>query len=1317
MKKLSLLLIICAVCLLADNITAQTYVNSATGNDVSGNGSAGSPYKTFTKGYATVASGGTLDLTGTFTLTNTDETADATTSGFTIAKNITITGQGAGSTIIQSASTSNTADRRIFTISSTYTVTINNLTIRYGKTGGYIDGGGILNSGTLNMSNCFISYNYGDGNGGGISNGGSMTLTNCTVDQNIATYYTGGGIYNNGTLSINNCSINNNHSNNSNWGSGGGIYHVAATTLIINNSTINNNTTYSCGGGIDLVNYNNASCKMIITNTTIAYNSQLATVATIGGGGVRVCSLGTTTVTNCTIAYNNVASGTADGAGIYVRQGLIYIKNTIVANNTRAGGTLPVYRNDITATDASSPSIIQDNGYNIFGRYDNTYGVPITLNATSWYDANVSGTLDGTFTMQPGTPSGSLNLSATLADNSTVNGTQTLALSMCSIAVDAGTAGVNGSVAVPSNDQRGVSRVSNVDIGAYEYTGVSPNVTINPTTLTGFSYIAGNGPSTAQSFTISGTNLSNNLVLTAPTNYEISSGGAYTTAITLTQTSGTVTETTINVRLKSGLSAGSYNNQNITITGSCISQSVTCSGSVATPPTISSFTPTSAASGSTVTITGTNFTGATAVSFGGTPATSFSIVSATSITAVVANGTSGSVSITTPGGTASRAGFTYVLAPTITSFTPTSAATGATVTITGTNFTGATIVSFGGTTATSLSVVSATSITAVVASGTTGNVSVTTPGGTASLTGFTYIPTPTITSFTPTSAATGATVTITGTNFTGVTVVGFGGTAATSFSFVSATSITAVVASGTSGSVSVTTPGGTASLAGFTYITTGTWTGTSSSDWNTSTNWSPATVPTAATNVTIPDVVNDPIVNQVTTSPAICNNLTINSGAVLTIAAGKALTVNGTLTNSASGNTGLIINNGGSLIESTAGIAGTVNSAIPASEWHMISAPISDATSNLFLGHYLQTLNESTTTYTDITLTNNVLTPVKGYAAYGDAGGFTAAYAGTLNTGNQTYSTTAASYSSPNGGWNLVGNPYPCSIDWNAASGWTKTNVNNAIYVHRNSALWATFIAGVGANSGTQYIAPGQGFLVQSTAAGTLAMTNAVKVHNATTFFKNADEVVPNLLRIEVSGNGYKDEAVVRFAPEATAEFDGNYDAHKLYGDVAEAAQVYTLGSIPLAINSMPATSTVPLGIYTGAAGTYTLAATEINDLTGVTLEDTHTGIFTDLTKSPCSVELTAGESGQRFVLHFGPLSIEDKESTPASIYSYRHTAYISMNGNTTGDIFIYTISGQLVATLISASGMNEVQLPVSGTYIVKVIGAKTMGVKKVFIN
>jgi len=75
-------------------------------------------------------------------------------------------------------------------------------------------------------------------------------------------------------------------------------------------------------------------------------------------------------------------------------------------------------------------------------------------------------------------------------------------------------------------------------------------------------------------------------------------------------------------------------------------------------PTISSFTPSTvcASSGATVTITGTNFTGATAVSFGGTAATSFTVNSATQITATVGAGTTGTISVTTPGGTVTSSG-------------------------------------------------------------------------------------------------------------------------------------------------------------------------------------------------------------------------------------------------------------------------------------------------------------------------------------------------------------------------------------------------------------------------------------------------------------------------------------------------------------------------------------------------------------------------------------------------------------------------------------------------------------------------------------
>ncbi|MDO7854309.1 IPT/TIG domain-containing protein [Hymenobacter convexus] len=154
---------------------------------------------------------------------------------------------------------------------------------------------------------------------------------------------------------------------------------------------------------------------------------------------------------------------------------------------------------------------------------------------------------------------------------------------------------------------------------------------------------------------------------------------------------------------------------------------------VGPPPTITSFTPTTGAVGGTVVITGTNFTGATQVTFNGTVAPTFTVNSATQITVTVpAGATTGVIGLTAPTGVVTSTGvFTVVPAPTVTSFTPTYGQAGTVVTLTGTNFTGATQVTFNGTVAPTFTVVSATQITVTVPTGaTTGFIGVTTAGGT-----------------------------------------------------------------------------------------------------------------------------------------------------------------------------------------------------------------------------------------------------------------------------------------------------------------------------------------------------------------------------------------------------------------------------------------------------------------------------------------------------------------------------------------------------------------------------------------------------------
>jgi hypothetical protein len=231
-----------------------------------------------------------------------------------------------------------------------------------------------------------------------------------------------------------------------------------------------------------------------------------------------------------------------------------------------------------------------------------------------------------------------------------------------------------------------------------------------------------------------------------------------------------------------------------------------------TAPTITVFTPTSGPLGTSVTINGTGFTGATSVNFNSVSAT-FTVTSDTAIQATVpAGATTGPVSVTAPGGTATSANnFTVVSAPSISSFSPTSGPLGTSVTINGTGLTGATSVTFNSVSA-SFTVTSDTAIQATVPAGaTTGPVSATTPGGTAtSANNFTVVSAPSITSFSPTAGPLGTSVTISGTNFTGATAVTFNGVSA-AFTVNSATAIQATVPAGaTTGPVSVNTPGGMA---------------------------------------------------------------------------------------------------------------------------------------------------------------------------------------------------------------------------------------------------------------------------------------------------------------------------------------------------------------------------------------------------------------------------------------------------------------------------------------------------------------------------
>ena len=360
-------------------------------------------------------------------------------------------------------------------------------------------------------------------------------------------------------------------------------------------------------------------------------------------------------------------------------------------------------------------------------------------------------------------------------------------------------------------------RVTNPDgqfgtlAGGFTYTGTQPAPTVtgvNPAS----------GPSLGgQSITVTGTNFVSGTGLAVRLGGTDCTGVVFVSGTTLQAGTAAHAPGVVNVVVQNpdgqmGTLAGGY-----TYTGS-------------PAPSITGINPPSGTTlgGTLVGISGLNFVAGAKVFFGASEATSVNVVTASAITCNSPAHAAGVVDVTvtnpdTQSDTLPGA-FTYLLgpAPTVTAVNPTSGpiAGGTDVTVTGTNFAGGAAVTFGGSPAASVVVVSSTSITCVTPAHAVGKVDVVVRNADAQtgtlVGGFEYVTAgsgPTVTKVEPNVGPTagGTTVTITGTNFTGVTAVNFGTIAATSFAFVSATQITAVSPAQAAGivHVTVTTPSGT----------------------------------------------------------------------------------------------------------------------------------------------------------------------------------------------------------------------------------------------------------------------------------------------------------------------------------------------------------------------------------------------------------------------------------------------------------------------------------------------------------------------------
>lgn len=125
------------------------------------------------------------------------------------------------------------------------------------------------------------------------------------------------------------------------------------------------------------------------------------------------------------------------------------------------------------------------------------------------------------------------------------------------------------------------------DVTWTSFTGsATPTISVSGS-VSGLDYFEGNGPSAEDSFTVGGINLTDDITVTAPTNFEVSltSGSGFGSSVVVAQSGGTAPNTTIYVRLAAGLSATTYNGDVTASSTGAADETVALSGTVspATP--------------------------------------------------------------------------------------------------------------------------------------------------------------------------------------------------------------------------------------------------------------------------------------------------------------------------------------------------------------------------------------------------------------------------------------------------------------------------------------------------------------------------------------------------------------------------------------------------------------------------------------------------------------------------------------------------------------------------------------------------------------
>jgi hypothetical protein len=492
------------------------------------------------------------------------------------------------------------------------------------------------------------------------------------------------------------------------------------------------------------------------------------------------------------------------------------------------------------------------------------------------------------------------------------------------------------------------------------------------------------------------------------------------------------------------------------------------------------------------------------------------------------------------------------------------------------------------------------------------------------------------------------------------------------------------------------------------------WIG-ASSDWATASNWDVNKVPGVTANVVIQSGYADALIS----SNTYIYDATILPNGALTIDNAAQLFVYDSLKlkSDATGNASLIesgnltINKGNSeeLLLSDFG---------KSMAWHYFSSPVNTWPTTGFNSTYLYRSNEATAWDMD-NLSSPLAWKLNDLGQFQDMEGYayeskdtTLIFSGQFNKG--TYSanlsyTDFAALDAKNEGWHLIGNPYPSAIDWDAAIGWTKTNIDLSIYLwDDNLGLYKYYnsLGALGVNSANNFIPPMQAFYVKvnDVGGGTLAMNDDVRTHHAQAFYKNTK--ASNYFRLKLSNQEQKsDECIVLFDDFTDFSDINTYKLFTLDSETPQIALQDDATSYAIFADTSLLNQAISISLFIPDAGEYkiSLSENESSLKNSVLLFDAYTNSSIDLSAAEYSFKAeTKGMLNNRFSLHSQTFINSVKE-----INAYYANESVFVNGLAEGkknEIRLFDISGRLISyhQLKTGSGRFDFNQP-KGIYFIQI--------------